>query len=168
MQCCETKLYAVHYNTGLSVVPLLTARALNPIWVHSLILLHSWQLLSIRVVSLALYAWRRYFHCSNYANDSSYRLWHQAYQYNRAIQCRLLVAINHSVYEVVKFYHARKTVSSRRKPLAVRTGPLFLEGGQNFQEKMILPDQYSGNFGPPDQFFRRTKISVTDWPVPWA
>ena len=26
---------------------------------------------------------------------------------------------------------------------------------------MVRSDRYSGNFGPPDQFFRRTKISVT-------
>ena len=27
---------------------------------------------------------------------------------------------------------------------------------------MVRPDQFSWNFGPPDQNFRRTKISVTD------
>ena len=43
----------------------------------------------------------------------------------------------------------------------MQVGPIFSRGDQNFQEKMVRPDQYSGNFGLPDQFFRRTKISVT-------
>ena len=33
---------------------------------------------------------------------------------------------------------------------------------QIFHGKMVRADHYSWNFGPPDQFFRRTKISVTD------
>ena len=47
-----------------------------------------------------------------------------------------------------------------------KVGPIFSQGGQNFQEKMVRPDRYSGNFGPPNQFFRWTKISVTPPALP--
>ena len=50
--------------------------------------------------------------------------------------------------------------SSVRNSLVMQVGPLFSRGYQNFQEKRVRPDQHFGNFGPPDQFFRRTKISV--------
>ena len=51
--------------------------------------------------------------------------------------------------------------SSKRNSLVIQVGPIFSPGDQNFQEKIVRPDRYSGNFGPQDQFFRRTKIFVT-------
>jgi len=42
-----------------------------------------------------------------------------------------------------------------------RTRTVIPSLDQNFQGKMVQVDHYSWNFGPPDQFFRRTKISVT-------
>ena len=42
-----------------------------------------------------------------------------------------------------------------------QVGPLFSRGDQNFQEKMVRPDQYFGNFGPPNQFFQNFRDSAT-------
>ena len=50
---------------------------------------------------------------------------------------------------------------SKRNSRVVQVGLLFSRGVQNFWEKMVRPDWYSGNFGPQDQFFCWTKISVT-------
>ena len=36
----------------------------------------------------------------------------------------------------------------------MQVGPTFSLGEQHFQEKIVRPDQYSGNFVPPDQNFR--------------
>ena len=40
-------------------------------------------------------------------------------------------------------------------------GPFIPSPDQIFQGKMVRADHFYWNFGPPDQFFRRTKISMT-------
>ena len=65
----------------------------------------------------------------------------------------------HSV--VVSLYQAHKTAASGIR-LWCRSDRYFHGGGAKiFRKKMVCPDRYSRNFGPPDQFFRRTQISVT-------
>ena len=57
----------------------------------------------------------------------------------------------------MKFY-----LHNESRRLAGKPGPFFPSTDQIFLNILVRGDQFSWNFGPPDQNFRRTKISVTD------